>query len=265
MEMLLVLPNNEPLFSLGADDRGEGLEGIAEDGNPFTLFDFYKETGSTGAPLRLTSTRTVFSPGVVYAFNGERDPFVLQGEVNNPDNGLEQIAEDGNNAVALEYLTNLGIPVAASDQTANVGPGESLTFTLTVPEGQEFKFGFSTMFVDTNDWFISYNNAGFPLFSEDGTPVSGFGASEKSYLFDAGTEIDQLTGFGPDQAPRQAGVPNTGAADPNNIIRRVGPLDGTFLTDAQFGKGPIDNPAGVVYVEDPRGGLNVIRVEINPQ
>lgn len=255
--------NVAPLFSLGDVDRGEGLEGIAEDGNPDELFNFYREEGSSGF-LRLTSTRTVFSPGVVYAFNGERDPFVLQGEVNNPDNGLEQIAEDGNNAVALEYLTNLGIPVAASDQTSNVGPGESLTFTLTVPQDQDFKFGFSTMFVDTNDWFISYNNAGYPLFDENGTPVSGFGASEKSYLFDSGTEIDQLTGFGADQAPRQ-GARNTGADDPNNIIRRVGPSNGTFLTDVQFGKGAYNNPAGVVYVGDPRGGYNVITVEIQPQ
>ncbi len=257
--------NNAPFFNLGEEDRREGLEGIAEDGNPDFLFDFYNERSeATGAPIRLTSTRTVFSPGVVYAFNGERDPFVLQGEVNNPENGLEQIAEDGNNAVALEYLTNLGIPVAASDQTSNVGPGESLTFTLTVPQDQEFKFGFSTMFVDTNDWFISYNNAGYPLFDENGNPKSGTDASIRSYLFDAGTEADQLTGFGADQAPRQAG-PNTGAADSNNIIRRVGPLEGTFLTDAQFGKGAINNPAGVVYVEDPRGGLNVVRVEIQPQ
>ena len=257
--------NEAPFFQLGEEDRGEGLEGIAEDGNPDFLFDFYNERNeATGAPIRLTSTRTVFSPGVVYAFNGERDPFVLQGEVNDPNNGLEQIAEDGNNAVALEYLTNLGIPVAASDQTTNVGPGESLTFTLTVPQDQDFKFGFSTMFVDTNDWFISYNNAGYPLFDENGNPKSGTDASIRSYLFDAGTEADELTGFGADQAPRQAG-PNTGAADPNNIIRRVGPLDGTFLTDAQFGKGAINNPAGVVYVEDPRGGLNVVRVEIQPQ
>lgn len=255
--------NDAPLFALGEVDRGEGLEGIAEDGDPTALYSFYKEEGSSG-PLRLTSTRTVFSPGVVYAFNGERDPFVLQGEVNNPSNGLEEIAEDGNNAVALEYLTNLGIPVAASDQTSNVGPGESLTFSLTVPEGQDFKFGFATMFVDTNDWFIAYNNAGYPLWDDNGVPASGFGASEKSYLFDSGTEIDQITGFGADQAPRQGGQ-DTGADDSNNIVRRVGPSDGTFLTDVQFGKGAYNNPAGVIYVGDPRGGYNVITVEIQPQ
>ncbi|MFS4466967.1 spondin domain-containing protein [Maribacter sp. 2210JD10-5] len=255
--------NNAPLFDLGEEDRGEGLEAIAEDGMPGELFSFYREEGDSGF-LRLTSTRTVFSPGVVYAFNGERDPFVLQGEVNNPANGLEEIAEDGNNAVALEYLQSIGIPVAASDQTSNVGPGESLTFSLTVPEGQGFKFGFATMFVDTNDWFIAYNNAGYPLWDENGTPASGFGASEKSYLFDSGTEIDQLTGFGENQAPRQ-GARDTGAEDPNNIVRRVGPSNGTFLTDAQFGKGAYDNPAGVIYVGDPRGGYNAVKVEIQPQ
>ena len=248
-----------PLFNLGEEDRGVGLEAIAEDGNPMPLYNWFKETGSQGAPLRLASSLSVFSPGLVYAFNGERDPLVLQGETNNPNNGLEELAEDGNNAIAVSYLENLGLPVAASNETAPVGPGEDLTFTLEVPEGQNFKFGFSTMFVQTNDWFISYNNAGYPLFDENGAPVSGFGASEKSYLYDAGTEVDEAVGFGIYQAPRQTGA-DEGPADANTTVRRV-----SELNDVQFGKGLISSGPGVVWLQDPRGGYNVIRVEIQPQ
>ena len=40
------------------------------------------------------------------------------------------------------------------------------------------------------------------------------------HLYDAGTEIDETPGSGPNQAPRQSG-PDTGPADPNNIIRRA--------------------------------------------
>lgn len=248
-----------PLFTLGEQDRGVGLEAIAEDGNPMPLYNWFKETGSQGAPLRLASSLSVFSPGLVYAFNGTSDPLVKQGATNNPMNGLAELAEDGNNSIAVAYLESLGLPVAASNETMPVGPGGNLTFTLEVPEGQDFKFGFSTMFVNTNDWFISYNNAGFPLFDAAGTPVSGFGASEKSYLYDVGSEVDEPVGFGMNQAPRQAG-PNTGAADDNNIVRRV-----TELNDVQFGKGTISSGPGVVWLQDPRGGYNVIRIEIQPQ
>lgn len=248
-----------PLFTLGEADRGVGLEAIAEDGNPMPLYNWFTETGSQGAPLRLASSLSVFSPGLVYAFNGASDPLVLQGAVNNPENGLEELAEDGDNSVAVAFLESLGLPVAASNETAPVGPGSALTFSLEVPDGQDFKFGFSTMFVNTNDWFISYNNEGFPLYDAAGTPVSGFGASEKSYLYDSGTEIDEPVGFGMNQAPRQAAF-NTGAEDANTTVRRV-----SELNDVQFGKGIISSGPGVVWLQDPRGGYNVIRVEIQAQ
>ncbi len=249
----------EPLFSLGTVDRSVGLEQIAEDGNPDPLFDWFTETGTQGAPLRLSSSLSVFSPGLIYAFNTERDPFFVQGEENNPENGLEELAEDGNNMVAVDYINGLGLPVVASDQEVNIGPGEDLTFTLEVPQGQDYKFGFGTMLVQTNDWFMSYNNVGFPLFDDTGVPVSGTDASIRAYLYDAGTEVDQAVGFGADQAPRQSG-PNQGAADDNTIIRRVSALE-----DVQFGKGLITSGPGVVYVQDPRGGYNVIRIDIQPQ
>ncbi len=249
----------EPLFTLGQVDRGVGLEAIAEDGMPGALNSWFTETGSNGSPLRLSSSLSVFSPGLVYAFNTNSDPLVLQGETNNPANGLEELAEDGDNSVAVEYISGLGLPVAASNETTNVGPGGDLTFSLEVPEGQGYKFGFGTMFVQTNDWFIAYNNAGYPLFDENGAPVSGMGASEKSYLYDAGTEVDEAVGFGIYQAPRQGSF-NEGPADANTTIRRVSDLE-----DVQFGKGVYSNGPGVVYLQDPRGGYNVIRIEIQAQ
>ena len=248
-----------PLFTLGEPDREVGLEAIAEDGNPMPLYNWFKETGSQGAPLRLASSLSVFSPGLVYAFNSSSDPLVKQGETNKPENGLEALAEDGNNAIAVAYLQDLNLPVAASNETAPIGPGGTLTFTLEVPQGQNFKLGFSTMLVQTNDWFISYNNAGYPLFDESGVPVSGFGASEKSYLYDAGTEVDEAVGFGIYQAPRQGGA-NDGPADMNTNVRRVGEIE-----DVQFGKGLISSAPGVVYIQDPRGGYNLVRVEVQPQ
>ncbi len=249
----------EPLFTLGQEDRGVGLEAIAEDGNPDELNAWFNEAGSQGAPLRLASSLTVFSPGLVYAFNTDSDPFFAQGGTVNLESGLEQLAEDGNNAPAVAYFEGLGLPVAASTETENVGPGESLTFTIEVPQGQNYKLGMGTMFVDSNDWFISYNNNGVPLFLENGAPFSGIGESDESYLFDLGTEEDEPVGFGSNQAPRQAG-PNQGPADDRTDIRRQ-----SALTDVQFGKGTITSGPGVVYLEDPRGGYNLIRIDIQPR
>ncbi|MDH7444216.1 spondin domain-containing protein [Aquimarina sp. 2201CG14-23] len=250
----------EPLFTLGEEDRGVGLEGIAEDGMPGALYNWFTETGSQGAPLRLSSSLTPFSPAFIYAFNTDSDPWFTQGTQAEASNGLEEIAEDGNRMVAYNYLKDFGIPVALSNEMGPIGPGESYTFTIEVPQGQNYKFGFGTMFVKSNDWVVSYNNAGLPLFGEDGTtPYSGTDLSTKTYLYDAGTEEDQPVGFGMDQVMNQSG-PNTGNADANTTIRRVSNLE-----DVQFGKGVIASPPGVTWSGDSRGGYNIIELNFQPQ
>ncbi|MEP3209919.1 MAG: spondin domain-containing protein [Maribacter sp.] len=245
------------LFTSGEPDRDLGLAKIAVQGNPADLYAWFTETGSTGAPLRLSSSYSVFAPAVVYAFDSENDPVFTQGEAAVVGSGIEESAEDGNNQIIFDYInTSLKIPVAKSNEAMPIAPGQSFTFTLNdVPEG--YKFGYNTMLVSTNDWFLAYNNAGYPLFDENGTAKSGDGATEKSYLYDAGTEIDQVVGFGADQPMRQAG-PNSGAADENTTIRRVSEID-----DVQFGKGIISSPAGVVGYGDARGGYNLVKVTIS--
>ncbi len=255
--LVVLHAQNNPFFTSGQSDRGVGLKGIAEAGNPTELYNWFSETGASGAPLRLSSSLSVFSPAVIYAFNTASDPLFSQGSVAMPNSGVEEIAEDGNNQIAYEYLSGLGLPVAKSNETTPVGPGQDLTFTIEVPVG--YKFGYSTMLVQTNDWFIAYNNSGYELFDENGNPKNGDEVSIKSYLYDAGTEVDQAVGFGVDQAPRQS-EPNTGIADSNTTIRRVSELD-----DQQFGKGIITTGPGVVNLEDDRGGYNVVKVTIQAQ
>ena len=257
--LVVLHAQNAPLFTVGQEDRGYGLKEIAEAGVPGPLYDFFTEVGDSGAPLRLSTSISVLSPAVVYAFGSERDPWFTQGEAARAGSGVEEIAEDGNNQVAYEYLKGINVPVAKSEQTAPVGPGESLTFTLTVPKDQAYKFGFGTMLVQTNDWFISYNNAGFPLFDENGTPYAGTDLSSKTYLYDSGTEVDEAVGFGIYQAPRQSG-PNVGPVDQNTIVRRVGEIE-----DVQFGKGLIQSAPGVTWSGDPRGGYNFIEINIQPR
>lgn len=252
----VVHAQNNPLFTEGEADRALGLAKIAVQGNPADLYAWFAEIGSAGAPLRLSSSMSVLAPAVVYAFDSESDPVFTQGEAAIVNSGIEESAEDGNNQIIFDYInTTLGIPVAKSNEAMPIGPGQSFTFTLeNVPVG--YKFGYNTMLVNTNDWFLAYNNSGYELFNEDESPKSGMGATEKSYLYDAGTEVDQEVGFGGDQPMRQA-EPNSGAADANTSIRRV-----TEINDVQFGKGVITSPAGVVGYGDDRGGYNLVKVTI---
>lgn len=252
-----------PLSVTGATNGdleiGPGLERLAEDGIPYELFDWFTEIGTNDLPVRLAWSFTEFAPGLVYAFNTENDPLIKQGEINDPNNGLEALAEDGDSAAAVAYLESLGIPVAASSSTTDRGPGTQLFYTLEVPKGQGYKLGFAVKFNESNDWFIAYDNSGFPLWDENGVPVSRFGASMDSYLYDSGTEIDEAIGFGRYQYPRQ-GAPNEGPEDENRIVRRVRTIE-----DAQFGKGIYPNEPGTVYTRDPRGGYNLFAIFIEEQ
>ncbi len=245
------------LFTLGEADRDLGLAKIAVQGNPSILYDWFTATCDTGAPLRLSSSFTVLAPGVAYAFDAETDPVFIEGMPALAENGLEQIAEDGNNSVIFDYITNtLKLPAAKSNEMMLIAPGGSLTFSIDVPVG--YKLGYNTMFVFSNDWFIAHGNDGFDLFNGNGTPKSGYDATQGTYLFDAGTEEDQAVGMGMDQAPFQSG-PNVGVADDDTSVRRVSEID-----DVQFGKGTISSTEGVAGHGDLRGGYNLVKVSISP-
>jgi len=252
--ILTLHAQEDPFFTVGEPDRGVGLQLIAERGNIEDLWAWFNEEGTTGAPLRLASSWSTISPGIIYAFNTDLDPWFTQGEAMVPGSGVEELAEAGNNQVAYEFIRGLGLPAAMSNETVNLVPGESLTFSIEVPQGQNYKLGIGTMLVRTNDWFMSFSNEGVPLWDANGNILSGTSESDEIYLFDGGTEEDELVGIG-----EFLGTP-PGPADDNTIIRRVMSID-----DQQFGKGIINSPAGVSWIGDPRGGYNLLEVDVQPQ
>jgi hypothetical protein len=67
-------------------------------------------------------------------------------------------------------------------------PGEMLTF--------------ATMFGQSNDCFYAPKGGDITLFDQDGKPIMGDRTVEVA-LYDAGTEVNQIPGIGPDQGPRQ--------------------------------------------------------------
>jgi hypothetical protein len=77
------------------------------------------------------------------------------------------------------------------------------------------------MFGQSNDLFYAPGEKGIALFA-NGRPVSG-DVTSQLVLWDAGTEVNEEPGFGPNQAPRQ-GAPNTGTPEK----KAVGPVKDGF-------------------------------------
>jgi hypothetical protein len=155
---------------------------------------------------------TPFAPGV-WAVHTAADPLFSAGQADRGQ-GLEVLAEDGDpSALAAALASQAGVsasgvfntPVGAA-QPGPLLPGQAYEFTFETVPGNNLSF--ATMFVQSNDLFYAPDGAGIALFNGDGTPVNG-DVTAQVFLWDAGTEVNQEPGVGPDQAPRQAG-PDTG-------------------------------------------------------
>ena len=208
----VVHTTNDPLFAVGQPDRGQGLEGIAEDGAASAL------AASVAARTGLTSP---IAPGV-YAVHTVPSVLFRAGM---PDAGLglEALAEDANPSALSSSLesdsdvSDTGVydtPDGASSP-GPIMPGQTFTFTVTAGPGD--RLSFASMLGQSNDLFFAPSEAGIDLFP-GGTALSG-DATGMVLLWDAGTEVNQVPGIGVDQAPRQSG-PDTGA-DENGNVRQV--------------------------------------------
>ncbi|NEN22895.1 hypothetical protein G3O08_05210 [Cryomorpha ignava] len=205
--------SDDPFFSTGIT-ASEGIENIAEDGDASVESARIADEIGVIVPL---------SPGAWAVHETGVKP-MFENNIADFGEGLEAIAEDGapdDLAAALSEKSGVIVsgafttPVGASDPGA-IGPGQSFTFSFDAEPGD--RFSIATMFVQSNDWFYAFPDGGITLFNGN-TPVSG-NVTESILLYDAGTEVDQYPGSGPDQVIRQEN-PNTGAADADNTVRLV--------------------------------------------
>ena len=197
--------DGEVLFTPDTPDRGEGLEALAEDGNPSALAD---------ALATRTGVATPLAPGA-FAVHGMVMPIFSDGEADR-GSGLEALAEDGDPSFLVEALAEVdgvikadafAVPASASEP-GPVFPGDAYEFEVTAAPGEYLSF--ATMFVQSNDLFFAPEADGIDLFP-GGTPIEG-DVTDQISLWDAGTEFDEPLGIGASQAPRQA-APNTGDAE----------------------------------------------------
>lgn len=188
------------LFDRGQADRGEGLEALAEDGNPAGLAEKFS-----------TTLASPFAPGVAVVHTDANVLFTT-GEADRGA-GLEGLAEDGNPA-GLAELDYMGVVSSSIFNTPEMMsepgpllPGSYYEFTVDGVAGDYLSL--ATMLVQSNDLFIAGNGAGMALFDADGNPVYGEIAVS---LWDAGTEVNEAPGEGANQPPRQVDA-NTGETE----------------------------------------------------
>jgi hypothetical protein len=203
----------------------------------FTVAVATRKAGPTKFTVKVEN---ISNPGGMTASNGVKFPFALSPGMfvlstkNAPlftegkaarANGLEMQAEDGDpsglvkSLETMHHASNLhgvfNTPVGAMG-AGPIRPGDSYEYSFTATSDMRL---FSTMmFGQSNDWFYSPDANGIALFDSKGNPVTG-DLTENFILWNAGTEMDEEIGIGPNQGPRQKG-PNTGA-DEHGVVVRV--------------------------------------------
>jgi len=188
-----------------------------------TTFTVRIENVSTPATLRLSDGTTAPAPNSPGAWVVQRKP----GRLFEPGRtqrgwGLEAQAEDGDpSALAAHCMHHDGVRAAGvfnqpvgDTQPGPALPGKAYEFTVTARPGD--RLAFTTMFGQSNDAFLAPEAKGIALF-EQGRPVSG-DVTSQVLLWDAGTEVNEEPGLGPNQAPRQP-APNTGPSETRPVMR----------------------------------------------
>lgn len=149
---------------------------------------------------------------------------------------FEGLVEDGDNGPLLAEIEALdGVIVAKSyaslDEDYNsapMGPGDDALLTETVDPG--YRLTLVAMYGESNDVFVATPPEGVALFDADQEPIYEEISGQMSF-WDAGTEVNEEPGLGPNQPARQAG-PNTGD-DENGVVTRIDGVDaGGFVYPA---------------------------------
>jgi hypothetical protein len=181
------------------------------------------ENVSTPQTLKLSNGSTAPAPTAprLWTITDEGNPIFTPGQYD-VGHGLERLAEDGNPGVLADYITqNMKSVLRSGIVTMPVGekaagpnlPGKAYEFNVSAAPGQRLSVAF--MFGQSNDLFYAPGKKGIALFDAKGKPLSADITSQLQ-LWDAGTEVNEEPGLGPNQAARQP-APNTGPSEHKRI------------------------------------------------
>ncbi len=209
-----------------------------------TTFTIRVENATKGETLKLSNGKTapfVIAPVLWAVHTGNANPLFVGGQAD-AGKGLRTLAETGNPEPLVKSIGGQLDVVAIDADAKPVGaltggplpPGKAYEFTVTAEPGQFLSI--ASMFGQSNDWFYS-NDRPIALFVS-GKPVSGDMSAQIS-LWDAGTEVDEEPGLGPNQGPRQKD-PEAGIREHQAIAHASGkwsyPKNGFKLTVTPAGE-----------------------------
>jgi len=198
-------------------------QGASAQGAPAaTKFTIKVENISRGEALKLSNGKAApfVSAPVLWAVHaGSANPIFVGGQLD-AGKGLETLAETGNPSVLLKSVTGAKDIASAGADDQPVGttghgpitPGQGYQFEIDAVPGQSLSVAW--MFGQSNDLFYS-NDRPIALFDGAGKPVRGDMTPQLS-LWDAGTEVNEEPGLGPNQGPRQK-TPDAGVTEHNAV------------------------------------------------
>ena len=199
--------------------QGAWAQGAANAGTTFTI---RVQNVSKGEVLKLSNGKTApfVSAPVFWAIHTGSSTPVFTGGQREQANGLERLAETGNPEGLVKYLSAASGVVAVGADARAIGatsdgpltPGQAYEFEITAEPGQALSLAW--MFGQSNDLFYA-NGRPIALFTSAGKPVDGDMTRQIS-LWDAGTEVNEEPGLGPNQGPRQK-AEDAGTTERNSI------------------------------------------------
>ncbi|HKI89622.1 MAG TPA: spondin domain-containing protein [Draconibacterium sp.] len=190
-----------PIFKEGTLDYGDGLESLAEIGNPGPLSEYLKMHSGYVSPV---------AP-FLWVLHDKKDmPIFTEGMA--ASSGLQMLAETGDpSGLYNELMTNYETGVQVGPNTPPIFPGEMLSFTIDGHVGQSISF--ASMLGASNDIFFSTGDKGIKL----SNGVSEEDITHLFELYDAGTEVNEYPGAGIHQGgPVGNGTPENGVVHLEN-------------------------------------------------
>ena len=186
-----------------------------------TKFTLRVENISRGEALKLSTGKTapfVSAPTFWVLHTGAANPVFTGGQPES-GNGLELLAETGNPEGLVKYVSAVSGVTAVGANARPIGatadgpltPGQAYEFEISASPGQSLSVAW--MFGQSNDLFYS-NERPIALFIGD-KPVSGDMTAQLA-LWDAGTEVNEEPGLGPNQGPRQKS-PDAGVTETQSV------------------------------------------------
>ena len=196
------------------------------------VFTVRVENVSAGNILKLSNGKTssVAVAPVLYVIHTNRGPLFTSGK---PDRGkgLQALAEDGPPGPLAESLkgqpgiVSVGFtdtPVGAT-RPGDIWPGQAYEFKVTAKPGERLTI--AMMFAQSNDLFYAPREDGIALFDASGKPIAG-DVTSHILLWDAGTEVNEEPGLGPNTAPLQP-APHTGRPE-HGVVQPISKVKDGF-------------------------------------